>query len=484
MIEFVITAILGLGGTVIVCLSLETIRERLAAYRCRRADAGKTVSVAARVSLSGGRLRRARLSRDGDRLLVRTWKRVFALPLSTGPVTCRIVEPAGDFDGQWRLERYTDPARRVVEVGVLAADRSVLAVLREKSAVRRPHLPFWASCFAGLCLLGALLLSVLYGVSYDATAIVREVNDDASSCLVEWTHGERTRLTHVDCGSYDAGQSGMTVPIVAQPEPFAGQAFSGERSEIVGIDSTMLVVAGLILGFGAWRARSPRRTTVLSPLPVLESHPDQTMKRPALSVASPVGRESVLPDTVLGLAAQITGVQGWDAAPAHRRTQPSSRTDVLDAVTSVAWWMPLCGVGAAMLVDVPYVRTLLWALAAIFFVVDVVRTIRRWMQLHAIWRLPVSSEWDGVGLPAPEGYAVLLCLGATPYWLVEVGDMPPALSRFRVRGQLSGDVVHLLPVDSDHVLIGRPERFTDELAEAVNCHLRDVLEEFDLTRDG
>lgn len=114
MIEFVITAILGLGGTVIVCLSLETIRERLAAYRCRRADAGKTVSVAARVSLSGGRLRRARLSRDGDRLLVRTWKRVFALPLSTGPVTCRIVEPAGDFDGQWRLERYTDPARRVV----------------------------------------------------------------------------------------------------------------------------------------------------------------------------------------------------------------------------------------------------------------------------------------------------------------------------------------------------------------------------------
>lgn len=208
------------------------------------------------------------------------------------------------------------------------------------------------------------------------------------------------------------------------------------------------------------------------------------MKRPALSVASPVGRESVLPDTVLGLAAQITGVQGWDAAPAHRRTQPSSRTDVLDAVTSVAWWMPLCGVGAAMLVDVPYVRTLLWALAAIFFVVDVVRTIRRWMQLHAIWRLPVSSEWDGVGLPAPERYAVLLCLGATPYWLVEVGDMPPALSRFRVRGQLSGDVVHLLPVDSDHVLIGRPERFTDELAEAVNCHLRDVLEEFDLTRDG
>lgn len=326
---------------------------------------------------------------------------------------------------------------------------------------------------ASALLLGAALLTALYAFSYDATATVRDVNEDASSCLVEWQQGNRTRVTHVDCGSYDAAGVALSLPIVAQPDPFADQAFAGERSEIIGIDGTILAAVLVILGFGVWRARGPRHGTLLTPVLVDEA----VSERPA-SLQPTDGPQT--DSAVLGLAERVTALQGWPSTwDANGVALATPRRDLVGAVTGIGWWTPVMFLAAGSALDPRGLGNVLWAVTAVAVLVQMIRAVRSWLLLRTLWTRPVSSEWDSTGLPSPDGYAVLLCIGATPHWLVEVTTMPPVSGRMRVRGDLAGQVVHLVTATGEQVLLGRAERFSDELDDEVCGFLRSAIEEYE-----
>jgi hypothetical protein len=305
--DFLTLILFVAGGGLLSYVVGDLAPEWLAKLRARRLGQGKPVSFPARVSVDGGKLRRARILRTGDRLLVRTWRGRFEMPANCDRVAARIVDDSESMR-EWRLERHADADGRAVDVGVRVEDGAALAAVRRGApTTHRPFVRPWAVTVAGVFLLGLVVLTALYGVSYDATATVRDVNDDASSCLVEWSQSGRSRLTHVDCGSYDAASVGMTLPIVAQPAPFDGQAFSGERREIFEIDATILVAVGLILGFGVWRARWPSHGVPLTP--VLLS-PGPGTGSAEVSTGHPrEGEES----TVVALAARLVEVEAWRA---------------------------------------------------------------------------------------------------------------------------------------------------------------------------
>lgn len=476
----------GLALSLVVVLLSGPIRMRMARRRERRITAGRSVSFPARIAVDGGKLRRARLFREGDRIFVRSWRSGWFLPVTTARIVSSTAPDVNDPVGEWRMERHTAPGGRIVELGTRIEDRSALAALRRAPSARRPKVASWATSVAALAGIGALLLTVLYGVSYDATGTVRTVNDGADSCLVEWAHAGVQRRTHVDCGSYDAASIGMSVPIVAQPAPFEGQAFSGSRDEIWSIDGTIAVAAGIVLLLGVWRARPPKRVLALTPVlvPASESATGGVVVPSGSDTAgsAPVDR------SIVALARRSTVAAGWGAEGRNSSSAASTSptrgqriwADLMFTRGATGWWTPVVLlVGLSLWPDLPdRVRPVVAAVAGLALLVQVFRALGVWRTVHGLWQQPVNSEWNCVGLPAPGGYSVLLCLGDQPCWLVDVASIPPAQCRMQVRGDLGDErVVHLVPEGTTEVFLGLPIRMSPELEDEIRAFLSDELDE-------
>lgn len=423
------------------------VRDRLVRFvrgrRRLRISCGEPVSFPVSLRVDDGSPRRGRLFRRDDQMYVRTWRRGFCFPTSAHrPVT----EPGWVPKRELEVERIRllDDGRRVVELGVVVEDLSLVTAVMGGADRPGPRIAF-APALAALAFgLIALAPGIFSLVSYDARAEVMGTDVPNASCQVRWEHAGQVYFTGVDCTDGDvAAPIGSMIPILAQRWPFEGQAVAGTRSDALPFMALLAVPAAISLGLGRWRAGSPRKPVPLSPVPAAGILPGPD------DPAVPQRATAPLVDVVRSYQA-AQRLPGVDSPGVSRRTLVGDTRRAARATPM--WWIWAGGVLSWVLDrwllshDVPEWWAVLPLTVGVLVVVQ--RFLQALARLHALWTEPATSTWQGLAITDPDGaWVLLLGQGSRIQWAATIESRLPLSDTWALHGVPGEGLVRLVSSD-------------------------------------
>jgi hypothetical protein len=440
------------------------------------------------VFVKGGRLRYARMARDGADVLI------FAGPRTSFLVDARgfrdaparvVVDEENEREGGLRTLR--DPSGATVLVGPAPEYEPALLALAEAAPMALSAAARWAAAVPRsllaitlVCAAPLLATQAVWWSGHDVQARVTGVVPHADTaegdtsgdlCLVSWAEGERQYAAGVTC--YEPyPRLGDALQVRALAGPLRGNALDDvETYPVLTTIFGGLTALGLLTAFG-WTALRAGSTSVRL----------VAARRAGVPVPLATAPDDQASDFV-EVATAVARAEGWADEPPTAPKPPGTVTELRLALADPLWFGVVVGAGVAL--GFLEGDTTTYALAGlvavgVLAVVCLARATRTWRLMRRTYSLPFSARLPYVVTrPVDDTYTVFLLQEGRPRWAVDFnrGQRPPLTGTADIRGDLDSGAVHLRISGQVWVPDSSSYGLDDETVREVRESLRDVLED-------